>query len=281
MIRTVATLMKNRRASVPKVYVDDDVFPAPTLATGWKSSYVPDAISPVRALVRDQRDGNDTSADVGRYVAERLRAHGLKGAVYNGRANAAEGAPVIAWSDGATVSSAVSRMLMYSDNEVAEALHKLVGIVSRTGATWSGSRTAQSRALSAQGLSVTALHDGSGLSRSDRISALQLTRVVDRGLDTRNAALWPMRSASAVPTAGRTGTLSASSGRFTTAPSSCAAGKVWAKTGRLSDVVALAGWTVGADRRVKVFAFVVNGKSSTATLKRDVDMLAATVNGCY
>ena len=29
------------------------------------------------------------------------------------------------------------------------------------------------------------------------------------------------------------------------------------------------------------FAFVVNGKSSTTTLKQNVDMLAATVNGCY
>ncbi|MGL5910973.1 MAG: D-alanyl-D-alanine carboxypeptidase/D-alanyl-D-alanine-endopeptidase, partial [Phycicoccus sp.] len=281
MIRTVATLMRNRRASVPKVYVDDDAFPAPTLATGWKSSYVPGSITPVRALVRDQRSGTDTSADVGRYVTARLHAHGLRGAVYYGRANARASAPVLAWSDGSTVASAVSRMLMYSDNEIAEALHKLVGIVSGTGATWSGARTAQSRALARQGLTVGALHDGSGLSRSDRLSALQLTRVVDRGLDTRNAALWPMRSASAVPTAGRTGTLGPSFGRFTTSPSSCAAGKAWAKTGRLSDVVSLAGWTVGTDGRVKVFAFVANGTSSTTTLKRNVDMLAATVKGCY
>ena len=33
--------------------------------------------------------------------------------------------------------------------------------------------------------------------------------------------------------------------------------------------------------RVKVFAFVVNGKESTTTLKQSVDLLAATVNGCY
>ncbi|MGL5818536.1 MAG: D-alanyl-D-alanine carboxypeptidase/D-alanyl-D-alanine-endopeptidase [Phycicoccus sp.] len=281
MIRTIATLMVNRRASVPKVYVDDDAFPAPTLATGWKSSYVPDAVEPVRALVRDQRVGTDTSADVGRYVTARLHAHGLHGAVYYGRTNAAANAPVLAWSDGSTVASTVSRMLMYSDNEIAEALHKLVGIASGTGATWTGARTAQSRALARQGLTVGALYDGSGLSRSDRLSAVQLTRVVDRGLDTRNAALWPMRSASAVPTAGRTGTLGPSFGRFTTTPSSCAAGQAWAKTGRLSDVVSLAGWTVGTDGRVKVFAFVANGTSSTTTLKRNVDMLAATVKGCY
>ena len=31
-----------------RVYVDDDVFPTPTLAYGWKASYVPDSIAPVR-----------------------------------------------------------------------------------------------------------------------------------------------------------------------------------------------------------------------------------------
>ena len=66
-----------------------------------------------------------------------------------------------------------------------------------------------------------------------------------------------------------------------TTASKCAVGKVCAKTGTLSDVVSSPGWTTGADGRVKIFAFLVNGKSSTTTLKQNVDMLAATVNGCY
>jgi len=56
---------------------------------------------------------------------------------------------------------------------------------------------------------------------------------------------------------------------------------VFAKTGTLSDVVALAGWTTGVDGRIKTFAFLVNGKTSSTTLKQNVDMLAATVTGCY
>ena len=32
---------------------------------------------------------------------------------------------------------------------------------------------------------------------------------------------------------------------------------------------------------MKTFAFLVNGKTSSTTLKQNVDMLAATVNGCY
>ena len=133
--------------------------------------------------------------------------------------------------------------------------------------------------LAAQGLKATALYDGSGLSRSDRLTSLQLARIVDRALDARYVdTLWPLQSAQAMPTAGRTGTLKY---RFTTTASKCAVGKVWAKTGSLSDVVSLAGFTKGTDGRVKVFAFVVNGKSSTTTLKQNIDMLAATVNGCY
>jgi serine-type D-Ala-D-Ala carboxypeptidase/endopeptidase (penicillin-binding protein 4) len=280
MARTTASALIAGGRRSATVYVDDDVFPAPTLATGWKPSYVPDAVTAVRGLVRDQRDVADTGADAGIYFTYRLVAWGLPGAVYSGRANADSRARVYASSTGATVSSAVSRMLLYSDNEIAESLHKLVGIKLGHGASWAGARSAQLVALTRQGLGLTALHDGSGLSRSDRLTPRHLARIVDRGLDPRHPELWPMRSADAMPTAGRTGTLSASSQRFVTPASRCAAGKVWAKTGRLSDVVALAGWTTGTDGRVKVFAFLVNGRSSTVALKQEVDMLAATVNGC-
>ena len=279
MARTTASTLLAKRITSVRVYVDDDVFPTPTLAYGWKASYVPDSITPVRGVVRDQRDNSDTSAEAARYFRDRLRAHGVPTVGYYGRANAATTSAVLASTTGSTVATMVSRMLLNSDNEIAESLHKLVGRKLGYGATWTGARTAQAKQLAAQGLSATALYDGSGLSRADRLTAIQLTRVVDRGLDIRyRDRLWPMQSAQAIPTAGKTGTLKY---RFTTAQSKCAVGKVWAKTGTLSDVVSLAGFTKGTDGRVKVFAFVVNGKDSTTTLKQNIDMLAATVNGCY
>jgi D-alanyl-D-alanine carboxypeptidase/D-alanyl-D-alanine-endopeptidase (penicillin-binding protein 4) len=276
---TTAAWMLARTISSVRVYADDDVFPTPSLAYGWKESYVPDSISPVRALVRDQRSGSDTSAEATRYFRDRLKAHGITTAGYYGRADAAAGSTLIAKSSGAALSTTVSRMLLNSDNEIAEALHKMVGRKLGYGSSWSGARAAQAHALGVQGLQATTLYDGSGLSRADRLSALQLARVVDRGVDPANLArLWPLQSAQAMPTAGRTGTLAS---RFTTTATKCAVGRVWAKTGTLSDVVSLAGFTTGTDGRVKVFAFVVNGKSSTTTLKQNIDMLAATVNGCY
>ena len=277
MATTTAAWLLANKVTTARVFVDDDVFPTPTLAYGWKSSYVPDSIAPVRGLVRDQRNTTDTSADAGRYFRDRLKAHGVPVAYYIGRANAASTSTVIATVKGATLSSMVTRMLLNSDNEIAEALHKQVGIGLQDGATWSGARSAQAKELVAQALTSGTLYDGSGLSRADRLTALQLAGIVDHGIDAgTQAKLWPLRSG--LPTAGRTGTLAS---RFTTVASTCAKGKVFAKTGSLSDVVSLAGWTTGADGRVKTFAFLVNSKTSSTTLKQNVDMLAATVTGCY
>ncbi|QKE82953.1 D-alanyl-D-alanine carboxypeptidase [Arthrobacter sp. NEB 688] len=281
MAATTASTLKARGTRTVKVYVDDDIFPKPSLATGWKSSYVPDSVTPIRALVRDQRDVSDTSADAGTYFASRLKARGISSVRYWGRENVRGGSPTLATSDGWYLSAIVGRMLLDSDNDIAEMLHRQVARGVGEPTTWTGARTAQARTLSRAGLSVGALYDGSGLSRSDRISSLQLATIMDRGVDRSYAALEPMRSTSSLPTAGRTGTLATKYDRFVTSRSRCAVGKVWAKTGTLGDVASMAGYTYGTDGRMKVFAFVVNGRQSTTTLKQSLDMLAATVNGCY
>ncbi len=165
------------------MYVDDDVFPAPTLAYGWKSQLRPRLDRAVRGLVRDQVNNADTGAEAGRYFRDRLKAHGVPVAYYAGRANAASTSTVISSTKGATLSSMVGRMLLNSDNEIAEALHKQVGIGLGYGATWAGARTAQAKELAAQKLTSGTLYDGSGLSRADRLSALQLALIVDHGID--------------------------------------------------------------------------------------------------
>lgn len=280
MAKAIAPRLLGANQATSRVFVDDDAFPTPSLATGWLSSYVPADVAPVRALVRDQSNVPDSSADAGKYLAARLTLYGVKGA-YVGRTAAAPTAAVYATSQGASVATQINRMLLVSDNEIAEGLHKMVGNELGKGASWTGARTAQSDALARQGLTVTADYDGSGLSRADRVSPQQLAIILDRAQDPGHPELWPLRSAQGMPTAGRTGTLSASYGRFSTTPSSCAAGRLWAKTGTLNDVVALAGFTTGADGRPKVFAFLVNGVSASLTVKKSVDVLAATVVGCY
>jgi serine-type D-Ala-D-Ala carboxypeptidase/endopeptidase (penicillin-binding protein 4) len=191
------------------------------------------------------------------------------------------GSPLLAASAGQTVNQIVSTMMLNSDNQYAEALHRLVAIQTGYGSSWSAAQTAQKRQLARQGLQATALFDGSGLSRADRLTGLQLARIVANVFEPGNStSLALLRSNAGLPISGRTGTLQAAYGRFTTAASRCAVGKVHAKTGTLSDAVSLAGWTIGTDGRVKTFAFVVNGLPATLALRQSVDMLAATVVGC-
>ncbi|MBM6403339.1 D-alanyl-D-alanine carboxypeptidase [Phycicoccus sp. CSK15P-2] len=277
MAKTVAATMRSRGVTSTRVYIDDDRFPTPTLAHGWKSSYVPSSIGPVRALMRDQRRSTDSGADVGRYFADRLTTNGMR-ASYYGRANVAGGARVLARSQGERMSTTISQMLLRSDNEIAEALHRLVAWKKGKSTSWGGARSAQRAVMSSKKLPMTSLYDGSGLSRSDRLSSKQLATLLVRSSDYDYPSLWPIRNSQGMPTAGRTGTLTH---RFDTYTSRCAAGKVWAKTGTLNDVTALAGYTYGKDGRKKVFAFLVNGRKNTETLKSNLDMLAATVNGCY
>ena len=151
---------------------------------------------------------------------------------------------------------------------------------SGTAPRWTGARTAQAKQLAAQGLKATALYDGSGLSRADRLSALQLTRIVDRGLDSRVRR-------PALAAAVRAGDADRGPHRHPHVPLHDHRVEVRRRQGVGQDRHARATWsrspgfTKGTDGRVKVFAFVVNGKSSTTTLKQNIDMLAATVNGCY
>ena len=276
-----ASAMKARGQVKVRVYADDSLFPAPTLGTGWRSSYIPADTTWLRALVVDGRQATDTSIDAANLFAAKLKVYGLTPTV-SGRLTASTTAPTLASSAGQTLSQIVSTMLLWSDNEYAEALHRLVAIQTRYGSTWTAARSAQAAQLANEGLTANALYDGSGLSRSDRLTSLQLAGLATNVFEPGNATkLALLRGNSALPIAGQTGTLSSSYGRFTTAASKCAVGKVHAKTGTLDDAVALSGWTVGADGRVKGFAFVVNGKASSLTLRQNIDMLAATVVGCY
>jgi D-alanyl-D-alanine carboxypeptidase/D-alanyl-D-alanine-endopeptidase (penicillin-binding protein 4) len=233
----------------------------------------------LRALVVDGHQVNDTTIDAANVLAAKLKANGIT-VTRIGRGTAYASYPVLATSAGQTVSQIVTRMMLASDNEHAEALHRLVGVKLGYGKTWSAARSAQQKRLAAEGLSANALYDGSGLSRSDRLTGLQLARLVTNVFEPANATpLQLLRTGSALPRSGQTGTLS---GRFTASTSKCAVGKVYAKTGTLRDAVSLSGWTVGKDGRVKAFAFEINGNpTSITTMRQNIDMLAATVNGCY
>ncbi|MGH8894217.1 MAG: D-alanyl-D-alanine carboxypeptidase [Actinomycetes bacterium] len=278
--RTAAALAPDGRRRV-RVDVDDTLFPAPTHAQGWRAGYTIADVSPVRALVVDQHRTWDTSMDAGRLFARMLEREGLRVRAVARRARPA-GSAVIARVRGDDVAIQVGYMLRTSDNDVAESLHRLVAVHTGFAASWAGAAEAQVAALARLGVTVApgSLHDGSGLSRRDRLRPSEVVAVLRTAFDPAHPELAGLQRGS-LAIAGVSGTLAPSFRRYVTNPTRCAAGLIEAKTGSLSGVIALSGLARGADGRVKVFSFLLNRVPSTLTTRRAVDRLAATVTGCW
>lgn len=284
LAKTAAAALAVDGITSVKVKVDDSLFPEPTPATGWKPDYYPNEVAPVRALVVDGQNDMDTSLHAGTVFATQLAAQGVRttGTVTRGAAAATE--KQVAGHNSLPLSSIVEKMLLNSDNNIAETLLRQTAIGAGQPATFEGGTAAVRQVISQRygvAMDSVELHDGSGLSVADRIPATVLAGLLDRVTDPRySPTLGPILRG--LPVAGETGTLGPDYGRFDTAPSDCAKDKVRAKTGTLTGASALSGLTQGADGRWKVFSFVENGASAgPADTKHALDGLAATVNGCW
>ncbi|MEO7979670.1 MAG: D-alanyl-D-alanine carboxypeptidase/D-alanyl-D-alanine-endopeptidase [Sporichthyaceae bacterium] len=263
-----------------RVQVDDSLFPAPTLAYGWKSAYTIRDVSPVRALVVDQHRRWDTSLDAGAVFARKLEKWGVQVRSV-ARKVRPDGSAVLAESQGTDLASIVRRMMQDSDNDIAEGLHRLVALQLGYPATWTGAQLAQKDMLARLGITLTtAVYDGSGLSRRDRLTPATLVSALSLALDPARPELLGLQSG-AFAVAGVSGTLAPNFRRYVTNPTRCAAGLIQAKTGSLSGVISLSGYARGADGQVKVFSFLLNHVPATLTTRRGVDRLATTVTGCW
>lgn len=265
-----------------RLYVDDSRFAPPRPAPGWQRGYHPHTIAPVRALIVDKREVTDTGLDAARLFAAQLRRNGVV-AVVAGRTRVSTSAPLLAEVEGEPLERIVRDMLGRSDNDIAEHLFRQVALRTGYPADWAGAAAAERSVLARLGVPLEGvkLYDGSGLSRSNRLTPAALVHLLALAASPDRPELRAVYVDRGMAVAGSTGTLAARRGRFTTAPSSCARGKVVAKTGTLRDVVALAGITPDVDGRLKAFAILVNGPAATLGTRRKVDALAATVTGCW
>ena len=282
LARQTAASVTAAGASRAELRLDDSLFPAPTPGPGWTAGYQPYVVRPVRPLVRDGRLGADVAAEAASYLAAALTAAGVP-TTYRGRGSAGTGMTTAGMLRGHTVLQAVRAMLLPSDNQVAEMLFRLSARARGRTPTWANATLTAREVLAALKvpLAGVVLSDGSGVSRTDRLTAYALVTLLRRSLDPAYPALHPLYRDRLLPVAGRTGTLA---GRFAAAPSRCARGLVVAKTGTLHDVVSLAGFTPGADGGLRVFAFVVNRyplRYDKSAVRSTLDELAATVTGCY
>ena len=284
--RTRATL---GGTPVTRVVVDDSLYTGERLGPGWKPTYVSEgAVAPVSALMVDggrvRPDRLARVADPALAAGEALAAllqPDAEVAVTRGTAPA--DAAVLGEVRSEPVPALVERMLVRSDNDLAEALARQVALATGQPASFPGAAQGVGLVLgdllAAAGLDRDAVRlvDGSGLSRENRLEPAALTRLLTRAASGEAPALAPLLSG--LPVAGFDGTLAE---RYQSGSAVTAAGEVRAKTGTLNGVSALAGLVRTEDGRLLAFDLTANAVplGANRSAERALDALAARLAAC-
>ncbi|RLV54950.1 D-alanyl-D-alanine carboxypeptidase/D-alanyl-D-alanine-endopeptidase [Aeromicrobium phragmitis] len=255
---------------------DAELFRGPSVSPAWEDGYVPSVVAPISALWIDQ--GRGAGGDPARAAADAfarlLRERGVEVAD-PARAAAAEGATEVATVRSAPVATIVADLLRTSNNETSEVMFRHIARAVGLDASFEGGaaavrQTLEQDAISTEGLD---LHDGSGLSRRNRISPTTLVQtLVAASRDDRTTA-----TLSGLPVGGFDGTVRS---RFEQAPAGL--GWVRAKTGTLTGVHSLAGIATLPGGRPVAFAVMVDDTEGINPLEtqRALDSVAAAIAGC-
>ncbi len=151
-----------------------------------------------------------------------------------------------------------------SDNYLAESLLKDIGArLGGAGTTAAGAAVVQAEMQSKFGIDLR-LNDGSGLSRYDRTTPVQVVTLL-KGMATNSAFV------NSLALMGETGTLQ-DEGLGTVGQNDCRG-----KTGTLHDVANLAGYCQARDGHVLAFAFLANGLGSPDYVHEVEASMAASV----
>ncbi|MFH8439977.1 D-alanyl-D-alanine carboxypeptidase/D-alanyl-D-alanine-endopeptidase [Streptomyces sp. NPDC018026] len=281
LAKTAADGLKAAGRTDVQVRVDDSLFADPSLAEGWNEGYYPTEVAPVRSLVVDGAAVQDTSIDAGEVFAKKLAAQGITVDGEVSRTTAKQSDVPVAQHKSAPLSDIVKQMLKTSDNNIAETLLRMSAVELGKPGTFEAGTALVRQVLSSYGISLDnfEMHDGSGLSRADRIPAATLAQLLDA--ITESPALGSILEG--LPIAGEAGaSLGPEWGRFDDPNSECAVGKVHAKTGTLTGAIALSGVTRTDDGDWRIFSFIENNSTADPSdIKDAMDGLAATVNGCW
>jgi serine-type D-Ala-D-Ala carboxypeptidase/endopeptidase (penicillin-binding protein 4) len=280
-----ATRLRADGTTAVAVRLDDTLFSGDPMGPGWTASDVRNGfVAPVSAVaVNAGRIGDenyaprvaDPALSAAETFAQLLAAQGITVAGPVVRAVAPAEPEVLAEVTSATVADVVHYMLEVSDNNVAEALARLVAHdVGRPSAFADAARTVlEEVALIGIDTSSSRLVDGSGLGDGSRLAPSLLTALLSAAASQDHPELRPLLTG--LPVAGLSGTLA---GRFEHQPA--AAGIVHGKTGSLSGVTSLAGTVVDADGRLLAFAVLAEQVPGTDAARHAVDAVVAVVAGC-
>jgi len=265
------------------VVVDDSLLGSPqafargsgdTLYYSPPSSLLIDSGFIASNLPRDQAP----ALEAANAFADGLRAAGIGVGQVGVSRTAVGGGTALAQVDSAPLSQILEYGLAQSDNTVLDTVAGLISREAGGDGTVAAGASAVVDALAGMGIDMVGvtLADGSGLSGGSIVPARVLTAVLRYAgsADDPDARRLPML----LPVAGWTGTLS---GRFDTGSSLDGIGVVRAKTGTLTGVSTLAGYTTTLDGRTVAFAVMATppvGGSAAAT--DAIDAIATALAGC-
>lgn len=279
---TAAKLRKSKQTKVTLGY-DTSLFSGASWHPDWPGKYR-DQVTPVGALwVNEGRVYGATGARVPKPAkaaadtfANALRKNGVRVTRVSG-AKASRQAPEVAVVRSMPLDRIVEHLLMVSDNDASEVLARQVAVGSgRPGSFLEGRRAVQAQL---QKLGVwdesTRIRDGSGLSRSNRVSARLLTRLLR--LDMAGAHPELRAVATGLPVAGVEGSLRI---RFYDKATRSARGLVRGKTGTLTGVHGLAGYVRSPDGALLAYAFLVNDAKDGAAARLWLDKVASAISTC-
>ena len=282
--RAAATLLRQHQRRIDLRY-DASLFTGPAFNPTWPQGYRADVVSPISALWVDEgrnpagagfvRDPARTAAQL---FAQVLQKDGVKVVAGPRPGRAPAGSVAVAEVRSAPLGEIVQHVLDVSDNMGAEVLARHVGLA----VAHRGSFTAATRSVLAVlrrlGVDTSGdrLHDGSGLSRHDRITARTLIDVLRTAASPDRPELRDV--VTGLPVAGFTGSLT---WRFDEA-FPAARGRVRAKTGTLSGVHGLAGIATDLDGDRLVFVAVADRVRQRNELwaQDRIDEVAGALGAC-
>ncbi|GAA3656147.1 hypothetical protein GCM10022237_15300 [Nocardioides ginsengisoli] len=285
LARRTARQLKADGVRVVRLGFDDTLFSGPALHPSWRPDYVPEEINPISSLWVDegrplpgQAPVADPAAEATSAFRTALAAQGIKvvGAVQ--RAKAPTTATAVGTVTSPTVAQIVQRLIEVSDNAAAEILLRQIGLADQGEGSFAAGQRAVERVLTANGIPMrgSVLHDGSGLSRDNRLAPAVLVDVLRLAASADHPQLRPLLTA--LPVAGYTGSLA---NRMDHGPAA-GRGRVRAKTGTLTGVTSLAGIAVDEDGHLMAFALMADRVKDAKSLLARVamDNAAAGLGAC-
>lgn len=283
--RTAEALVAEGVTEVEVAY-DAGLFTGPGLSPTWPESYTADdVVAPISALSVDRGRAQDDPTEVVADPAYEAAAWFTAALTQSGVAVVGTPTPglggnaeQIASVESAPVEQIVERLLVVSDNETTEVLAHHVGLEVAGSGSFDGGVEGVRTTLADLGLDLGAdvIHDGSGLSRENRLSAATLLGLLDLAASPSHPHLRGVITG--LPVAGFSGSLAE---RFSTGDVA-GLGAVRAKTGTLTGVQGLAGVLQDATGTPLRFVVIADQIAPEDALdgRQAVDQLAAALAAC-